>query len=559
MRFYKLSCSISKDNITNSKVEYFWHFWDFLFTINRDLILVDEPKFTSQISLLNKIEKHLEWNNGINSKKLAKYCNHHLYFKQKNLILRTNPVLKETIKELKTDIDNFDSQNRHDLLQSIKTIKKDYFKIGEYSKIIIKKLLKIILSNKDLNDTTRKDLKFLCNSIIDILILKGYSLKFINGLLSNIIFHPSNKFKYKYKKKDIDFETFKDWEKYVEDQYKLITLEDRINYLKYFLVNKKNKGYFIFKVEGIRFESRPIEIFGVKFYNPFLNSFLKFYKTDDSLLDEKKYMYYSRTELFHTENEIFKDLNAKDSTCNAIVPIEYFTEDIDHFDSFKFPTKSFIEAYNRAQISFIEFKRYLKTFSIKYLSDEDLFFTRISKESTLTDYHFNYHKSSIIQKSKDFVFKLDGIRNSMISESLNYKKKIKSQNTFFNHIANSNALISEYMLENYKFNFKSLWIECLEPYFKDPDEFIDFAKKSIRIRSNFFSDYRLLLYNALRNSFFRDNAYSLDETEMKNIGIGELKVGERILGDTLEKNFELLPKGSLLDEFKAEMRLFIND
>ena len=65
MRFYKLSCSISKDEKIKLKVEYFWHFWDFLFTKNRDLILVDEPKFTSHISLLNKIEKHLERNNGI--------------------------------------------------------------------------------------------------------------------------------------------------------------------------------------------------------------------------------------------------------------------------------------------------------------------------------------------------------------------------------------------------------------------------------------------------------------------------------------------------------------
>ena len=80
MKFYKLHDSISKEHSPSVKLktEYFWHYWDFLFTENRDLILVYEPKLSSQISLINKILKHLEWNNGINAKKLLKYLNHHL-------------------------------------------------------------------------------------------------------------------------------------------------------------------------------------------------------------------------------------------------------------------------------------------------------------------------------------------------------------------------------------------------------------------------------------------------------------------------------------------------
>lgn len=46
---------------------------------------------------------------------------------------------------------------------------------------------------------------------------------------------------------------------------------------------------------------------------------------------------------------------------------------------------------------------------------------------------------------------------------------------------------------------------------------------------------------------------------MKQIGIGKLNVGDKILGEDLEMNFELLPEGSLLDEFKDEMRIFVND
>jgi hypothetical protein len=119
--------------------------------------------------------------------------------------------------------------------------------------------------------------------------------------------------------------------------------------------------------------------------------------------------------------------------------------------------------------------------------------------------------------------------------------------------------ITGHILENHKFNFKSLWIECLEPYFENTDEFIDYAKKSIKIRTDLFSKYRILLSNALRGDMFSYNSYFLSKEEMKKTGIGELNVGDKILGDDLEKNFELLPEGSLLDEFKNEMRVFNNN
>src|SRR5690606_13927916 len=108
MEFYKLHPSIHKTYNQNviDKVEYFWHYWDFIFTQNRDLILVDEPKFTSHISLLNKIEKHLEWNRGVSAKKLLKYFNHHPYFQSSNLIVRSDSELEKHVKILKKNLEN---------------------------------------------------------------------------------------------------------------------------------------------------------------------------------------------------------------------------------------------------------------------------------------------------------------------------------------------------------------------------------------------------------------------------------------------------------------------
>ena len=559
MKFYKLSNSIYKDCEINVKLktEYFWHYWDFLFTEYRDLVLFDEPKFTSQISQINKIEKHLEWNNGINFKKLHKYFNHHLYFDKKNIILRGNVELTEKITDIKRFIesknDNLSADNREYLKGEFKALRTGFFELNSYSTIIINILIKVIFNSKELNDNSKGDLKFLCNTIIDLFILRGYSLAFIKELLNNTIFSTSNKFNFKYEKNYSDFSTYEGWKEYELKQFELLSFKDRFDYLKIFLNKPKRKGFYIFKIEGIDFQSDPMEVFGTKFYNPEKDKVLNFYKSKNSKIKEEDYEYYINCELFNGKNS---NLNFHNSNCNLIVPTEYNTEDINHFDSFKFPTKSFIEAKDKAKVSLLEFKRLIKSFSIEYFFDEGLANIRVSNNCILVDENYNYHKLSSSKGSKKVVFKLDEIRKKMAFEQLEFKTNIDFKNSFSVHLASSNALISKYKLEYHKFNFKSLWIECIEPYFKDTEEFIDYAKKTIRIRGYFFSNYRILLMNALSDNLSTYPAYCLDKVRLNELGIGELRIGEMINGDELENKFELLPCDSMLCEFKDEMRLF---
>ncbi|MBP0903448.1 hypothetical protein ACFSKN_00965 [Mariniflexile gromovii] len=571
MKFYKLHDSISKECLPNVKLkaEYFWHYWDFLFTDNRDLILVNEPKFSSQISLISKVEKHLEWNSGINCKKLLKYFNHHSYFHKQNILLRSNDKLSNEIQSIKKRIENKEEgvddskylsfSERERLRNAFKNLRNDFFDLNIFPGILIGKLLNTIFSKKNLDKNCKQDLKFLSNSIIDLFVLKGYSLAFIKGLLSNTIFNPSNKFNFRYEKNSADFDSYELWKEYVSEQFKLLSLKDRINYLEFFLKEPQHKGFYIFKIEGVDFQSEPIEIFESTFYNPKKNKILNFYKTDKSKIREEDFNYYSNCELFNENYYEINDSTKENSTCNLIIPTKYNTEDIDHFDSFKFPTKSFIEAYSRAEISLLEFKRCLKSFSIEHFYDEKLTNVRLSKHSILVDEKYNYHKISNNKESSKITFRLDDIRKSMLDELLIFKNNIKSQNSFSIHLANSNALIASNKLEYHKLNFKSLWIECVEPYFDNTDEFIDFAKKCIRIRTNFFTNYRILLSNALSENFSFYRVYSLDQSKMDEIGLGKVNIGESIIGDVLEKKIELLPCGSMLCEFKDEMRSYVKD
>ena len=574
MKFYRLNKSVSNQvsQDTIDKVEYFWHYWDFLFTENRDLILVNEPKFCSQISLINKIEKHLEWNNGFSANKLVKYFNQHIYFSKGNLILRGTPELLIQVQKIKTFIESCQNdleeptylkiKDREHLLNTFSSLKNRYFELNSYSNVLINKLVKTITNNKKLNEGNKKDLKFLCNSIIDILVLRGYSLNFIKGLLTNKILSSSNKFSFKYEKRYIDFNSYDEWRSYATEQFKQLNLIDRLGYIKYFLNKNKDDGYYIFKVEGIKFESEPIEIFGVKFYNPMINKFLTFYdnKSIKETINWPKYV--ERTELFFSDKYLNSDnpSNEKASSCNLIVRAKYFEEDIEGLNSFKYPTKSWIESYNKAQIAFLEFKRYLRTYSEEYINEDYYSNPRVSKESVLTDNKFNYHSATSGEPKNEIIFKTEGIRREMMYEGLDFKKNITLEGIFLNHLANSNTLISEYKIESSKFNFKSLWIECFEPYFKDTEEIIKYAKKCIRIRTNLFSNYRWLLTNSFNtNPFVQRHTYGLTEESANYLGIGRLEVGDKVDGTKLEEKFELLPENSLLLEFKNEMNIYKND
>lgn len=564
MKFYKLHESVhgTINQNTVDKIEYFWHYWDFIFTENRNLILVDEPKFTSHISLLNKIEKHLEWNSGISAKKLMKYFNYHPYFQNNNLIVRCDLELQEKIKTLKRYIEKCETNtNRSEHLQkndreflkeSFTKLKLKHFIFDDYTNLLISRLDKIAFNNSELNKTNRNDLKFLCNGIVDMFIYRGYSLAFIKGLLSNTIFNRSNKSNFRYGKNYGDFNNdYNEWKAYVEEQYKLLSLKDRINYLVTYFSQIKRNGFYIFKIEGIDFQSKPITIFNSRFYNPETDKQVKFYKSDNAEKDKENDEYCRKCELFIIVDEI-EDNKSK---CNLIVPIEFNIEDLDHFDSFKHPTKSYIEARGRAQVSLLEFKREIKSYSIEHYRDEDLANIRVSNESILVDENFNYHKASTISKSTKTIFKLDELREKMFDEQIEYKAGIKSQNSFVLHLANSNALISSYYLEYHKLNYKSLWIECVEPYFKDLDDFLSYAKKSILIRTNFFSKYWILLHQALRKDIL-SYTHCLNDDLMKKNGLGELNIGEYITAEELQENFELLPDNSLLHEFKNEMKLY---
>jgi len=548
MKFYSLDKTIYKsyNEETKIKVEYFWHFWDFLFTKNRDLILSEEPKVISHITLLNKIEKHLVYNNGINSKKLLKYSEH-IYFKKDNILLRSDNLLHKRIKAFKSLVQNFDG-NRSEILEEIHELKTIFFNYKKYSGVIIKKLNSIVFSNKNLI-SVKSDIKFLCNSIVDILIFRGYSTLFIRSLLKNVILNSEGETRFKYKKRYIDFDNDEDYRKYIKLEFQKITLKNRLEYLLVYLTQPKNKGFHFFKIEGFNFNHSPIKILGVKFYNPTRDNFLTVFDTGRDKDESKKFI--ARRELFHTEHEIFGDLNTKDSTCNAIVPVDYFIEDM-YFDTNKEVPESYRRAIDKMKDALNILKNSIQ-FSSKSYWERNINNIKPSLISILTNKDYCYHSSCNIDEENKIDFELDITRKKMLDKKLSFINSISNNNNFLIQLSKSHSALSNYKINFNFFDFKSIWIECVEPFFNNYSEFVDIAKKVVLYRTDIFSSYQALLNNSLDNYPFSSN-YALDKKTMTDLGIYDIKIGERLDGNKIKENYHLIPEFSILDEFKNEMK-----
>ncbi|GAA0724708.1 hypothetical protein GCM10009430_29380 [Aquimarina litoralis] len=550
MKFYSLDKSIGENYKPEviRKVEYFWHFWDFLFTTNRKLILVEEPKFISQISLLNKIEKHLKYNNGINAKKLLKYSEHD-YFKKENLILRGNSELTTKVKSFKTSIQQF-KDDRPPLLIKIEELKKIGFNSNSLSELLIEKLWKLLYSNKTLQDT-KSDLKFLSNSIIDLLQIKGYSIYFIKTLLKNTILNPYGKNRFIYEKNRNEFSNTQDYDNYVESEFQKLNLEKRINYLLFFLKQDKRRGYHFFKIEGIEFKNDPIEIFDVKFYNPQKDKFLT---TPHSNNNSEEYRsFFERRELFHSEKDIFNKNDCEDSTCNAMVPVEYLMEDL-YFDLSNKVPASYKKAIDKVLFSINILKNSISYSSSGYWS-KDVPSIRPSFVSILTNSDYCYHATCETNEKNKIVFELDSTRKKMFDDKLLFLNSINNKSNFLLQLLKSHSALADYRINFYFFDFKSIWIDCIEPFFNNYDELIEVAKKALEYRVNIFVSYQALLSNSFENNPFYSN-YSLTPQDIEKIGLNEIEIGKQITGDKLSKASHLLPNISIIEEFKDEMKRF---
>jgi len=106
MRFVKINHYVNPDNTSakfaNQRIEYFHHYWSFLFQKKSRNILITDEKFESHPSLFHKIDIQLKNNSNHYAQQLNNLLVDHSYFSSTNIIIRKSPSSKNKIQNFIT-------------------------------------------------------------------------------------------------------------------------------------------------------------------------------------------------------------------------------------------------------------------------------------------------------------------------------------------------------------------------------------------------------------------------------------------------------------------------
>ncbi|MFA5328171.1 MAG: hypothetical protein WC384_10305 [Prolixibacteraceae bacterium] len=484
----------------NRRLEYFHHYWNFLFKKNAGFLLLTHEKFESHRSLLDKVRLQAEVNHKECKHPLKRILFDHEYFKNDNILLRDDFHALNKINDFLLAFEQLAKDCRpkeNDKEKSINAqtkiigfiddIKSSVLK-NEYERIVINTLSKVLNINEPITPRVKKDLQFLINAAIVELFHFGYSSDYIKNIPEIIIFPKE----------------IKGTEK--------TNLDQKIESLLDLLKPQKLNGFYIFKIDNIDLQEAPITIWDVTFYNPEKERRIVCERTDEW---KKKIEDY---EIFQTENDDNQINQNQASTCNAIVKIEYrplFSRKPDNslFTALARVEKS-LDAFNMLNRNYID-NLQIKG-AIKY-----------SKYLLLSEGYSCIAIPPFIERLTQEPFKLTSSQNSTLKKNLSYINKLNPEIDFQKKLIDIYAYQCKANLDLYRFNFKDYWTVCCEAIFpNDTNGFIAFCKKCLRSRaqSALFLDTRDFLENTLTIDIFP--GYHLNQEAMENIGIKSVKVGE---------------------------------
>jgi hypothetical protein len=523
---------------TSIKFQYFYHYWS-LITSKHNRIFLDNNKFESHRTLLNKIIPKLKSDPKHSKKKYEKYFVNHEHFRLNNVILKKlkiNSLLQKTKtknynKELKAIIKDLE------YYQSYITNRIDY------TKHIYKGLQRVISINKKPIAGIYNEIEFLVNAYIVELYNAGYSYEFIAKIPDIITFNDVlNKFPFEKMAVDFNFDKEK-YNKYKASHRKTLGLY--ISGLSNLINRQMLDGHVVFKVFNLNYKlDEPIEINSCRIYNP----------TTYSYTNERK-----QAKGIHVIEQFF-DLKQDGETylkhksnCNIIVPIQLH-----------YPLRN-VEKRRQFLASLREAKRIINLFSYEYR-------IRGKENIDITDTHYY-----IIDKGSNVAtYGLDIFHELRESEIETDADEEKYYRDFINHInrLNSNIdlhrkirdIIDEQNLlkiDDQNFNFSRLWIawEAL----LDKNQFKSFIKLCVNKRydKQFLIDIILLLNSYLWDYMpgSKKNYFKLSNDKLKKYGI-DISHNKALSAKKFRNNYKALfgeVNLPFLELIENKVEVFIND
>lgn len=496
----------------NRRFEYFHHYWHLLtynfkdneyYNFSPNYLFFEDTRFESHRSLFKKINLQLqndEWSFVKNNSLLFLT---HPAFRSDNIVIRSKDNLVNKVTSLFPLIRTLTKNNcnnnitRGPIIQDFKKLENQLFHRYPYEKRLVKLLSNIMTNNKPITQKDKEDIRFLVNAFIVELFDYGYKEKFI-ARVPDIILLRSNLDDPLFDKKRSDFNERKDYDEYVQQEMKSMTSTTIIEGLERLLNISKNKGYAIFKVDGINI-TKQYNIFDVEFYNPSLNTKVQ-----------------ASSEMFKNL-EFFQEKNDKgiNSLCNAICKVEFILPED------KMGNQIVANVHKKAKAAASVLSNILNKYSDKTLGNHDAS-PRIDKFFLV---HEDFSPASVSYKRANFFSK-----TQFLSET--YEDYAEKELEFYN-IPTYNSKLGHSLidlihqqkeLENKpeNFSFKNLWI-AWEGLAKK-ERIKSLAKASFRIFLNgaFIPKTKFLLQNNLHNwnsLFSLNDYYLLNEQQIESIGL----------------------------------------
>ncbi|HAF30930.1 MAG TPA: hypothetical protein DCG75_17975 [Bacteroidales bacterium] len=524
MRFLKVGYKDRETDYKNlnvsKRVEYFLHYWNFLFQNNSGLLLIHQEKFESHRSLLEKLELQLTENWSKCNKRVTGFFKSHSYFEKDNILFRksykTTQEADKFFKEFEqkwTIKDPGKKEAQVDIFNQFKKIKR--LVLRNYINRLLSALVQQLRQDNPIDEKFKNDIHFLINAIIVELYSHGFTIEDLKEIANIIVFPKAHIYKFPFDKTIRDFnENVELFKIYKTETTNTINLHEQIACIQNFIDDNKYPkliGYCVFNISDFDFQlEKPITIWGVTFYNPQNIRKVKLNKIFNFIEEDRRSDFECIEINFNHLIDLEQNKNIN-STCNAMIKVNYRMFNNDN------PVISIPHVINKVDKAL----QVLKKLKRDFVNRDVFVFGRIlASKCILLDKEFDYRQFITI-KNDYYSFSFDESQKTVFEAELIFINKLYPKRQ---KLIDLYAYLCQADTDEFAFNFKDFWTVLVEANFpNNPEEFIKKCQLVFRkeLNDRLFIDTKIFLNDSLvkKSINLPASKYLLKNSASKQIGL----------------------------------------
>jgi hypothetical protein len=548
----------ASDTLVNQRIEYFHHCWNFVLREKSRWLLFSHEKLESHRSLFYKANLQLSENVERYPNRLRELISNHPYFSSQNIILRNDTTAQHLATTFRQNFaTKLGTRVRDDQSKHLKAITSDVSKLerrilGKLTTAYLEKILNafasVIHHVARLDARTKDDIQFLVNAVVIELYHFGYSPAFIRKVPDIILYPRQHLFDFPFQKSRRDFSSNEAFNAYTHSVLDSLTLRKQIMAILEFAKRPKLNGFYVFRINNFEFaEITPLEVWGVKFYNPQLSKQLCYREGNE--FNE----YAEEIEKYFEKYVKPEDREKLKSTCNAMIATEYQPLHSNYPDQSVYKA---IERVNRS-LSVLKNIKHLHVGGYSFTTSIDLKCVIITHEDG------GYHAAPFVQHdyNDDKPFVLKERAKESVTDSLKWTNKLDPKNSFHKKMIDIAFAINRYRYDPITFSFSDFWINVCDGLFpNNPERFIDFACACVELylTNQMMSNLKIFLHDSLKRTPFSAGYYFLTEKQMANIGL-DIRMYQPIKAKKFSNRFVAIKKHQdfeFLNDLLEEAHIF---